>query len=116
MKKDLITYNGFFGSVHYSAEDEVFYGKIEGVSDLVTFEGDSVSALKNAFQESVEEYVTLCKKHKKPLMKSYKGSFNVRIDPALHQKAAFIASHEGISLNQLIQRAIEKEVEESTSR
>ena len=116
MKKDLITYNGFYGSVHYSAEDEVFYGKIEGVSDLVTFEGDSVSALKNAFQESVEEYVTLCKKHKKPLMKSYKGSFNVRIDPALHQKAALIASHEGISLNQLIQRAIEKEVEESTSR
>ena len=116
MKKDLITYNGFFGSVHYSAEDEVFYGKIEGVSDLVTFEGDSVSALKNAFQESVEEYVTLCKKHKKPLMKSYKGSFNVRIDPTLHQKAALIASHEGISLNQLIQRAIEKEVEESTSR
>jgi predicted HicB family RNase H-like nuclease len=116
MKKDLLSYNGFYGSVHYSAEDEVFYGKIEGVSDLVTFEGDSVSALKNAFQESVEEYVTLCKKHKKPLMKSYKGSFNVRIDPALHQKAAFIASHEGISLNQLIQRAIEKEVEESTSR
>jgi predicted HicB family RNase H-like nuclease len=72
--------------------------------------------LKNAFQESVEEYVTLCKKHKKPLMKSYKGSFNVRIEPALHQKAALIASHEGISLNQLIQRAIEKEVVASTSR
>lgn len=115
MKKDLLSYNGFYGSVHYSAEDEVFCGKIEGVSDLVTFEGDSVSALKNAFQESVEEYVTLCKKHKKPLMKSYKGSFNVRIEPRLHQKAAIIASHEGISLNQLIQRAIEKEVEASTS-
>jgi predicted HicB family RNase H-like nuclease len=50
--------------VHYSADDEVFYGKIEGVVDLVTFEGDSVSALKNVFQESVEEYVTLCKKIK----------------------------------------------------
>lgn len=116
MKKDLITYNGFYGSVHYSSDDEVFYGKIEGVADLVTFEGDSVSALKNAFQESVEEYVSLCKKHKKPLMRSYKGSFNVRIDPSLHQRAALIASHEGISLNQLIQRAIEKEVEASTSR
>ena len=116
MKKDFISFSGFYGSVHFSAEDEVFYGKIEGISDLVTFEGDSVSALKNAFQESVAEYITLCKKHKKPLLKSYKGTFNVRIDPALHQKADIIASHKGISLNQLVQGAIEKEVEESTLR
>jgi predicted HicB family RNase H-like nuclease len=48
-------------------------------------------------------------------MKIYKGSFNVRIDPSLHQKVAIIASHKGISLNQLVQQAIEKEVQESSS-
>jgi predicted HicB family RNase H-like nuclease len=113
MKKDLIKHNGFYGSVHFSAEDEVFYGKIEGIHDLVTFEGASVSELKNAFQESVEEYVVMCKKNKKPLLKSYKGSFNVRIDPAVHQQAAILASKEGISLNQFVQRAIEKELIDS---
>jgi predicted HicB family RNase H-like nuclease len=61
MKKDLITYKGFYGSVHYSAADEVFYGKIEGVTDLVTFEGDSVTALQSAFQESVDTYVNTVK-------------------------------------------------------
>ncbi len=61
MKKDLITYKGFYGSVNYSAADEVFYGKIEGVTDLVTFEGKSVIALQSAFQESVDTYVNTVK-------------------------------------------------------
>jgi predicted HicB family RNase H-like nuclease len=61
MKKDFITYKGFYGSVNYSAADEVFYGKIEGVTDLVTFEGKSVIALQSAFQESVDTYVNIAK-------------------------------------------------------
>jgi predicted HicB family RNase H-like nuclease len=36
--KDVITYKGLIGSVHFSAEDRVFFGKIEGINDLVTFE------------------------------------------------------------------------------
>jgi predicted HicB family RNase H-like nuclease len=44
-----------------SAADEIFYGKIEGVTDLVTFEGDSVTALQSAFQESVDAYVNIDK-------------------------------------------------------
>jgi hypothetical protein len=58
-KINLIVYKGFYGSVHYSAADEVFYGKIEGVTDLVTFECKSVIALESAFQESVDAYVNI---------------------------------------------------------
>jgi predicted HicB family RNase H-like nuclease len=58
-KSNLIVYKGFYGSVHYSAADEVFYGKIEGVKDLVTFECKSVIALESAFQESVDAYVKI---------------------------------------------------------
>ena len=39
--KDLIKYKGFIGSVHFAAEDRVFYGKVEGVIDLITFEGST---------------------------------------------------------------------------
>ena len=31
--KDGLTYKGFIGSVHFSAEDEIFYGKIEAIND-----------------------------------------------------------------------------------
>ena len=111
--KDVLRYEDFIGSVHFSAEDECFFGKIEGIDDLVTFEGRDVVELKKAFHEAVEDYIGLCRKAGKPLYKSCKGSFNVRMPAELHQKAARKSALLGISLNQLVQRAVEKEVRES---
>jgi predicted HicB family RNase H-like nuclease len=104
--KDIIKYKDHLGSVRFSAEDSVFYGKIEGIDDLVTFEGHSVDELVSAFSEAVEDYICLCSQMKKPVQKSYKGSFNVRIDPELHKKAAILSSSKGISLNELVEEAI----------
>ncbi len=108
--KDFLIYKDFIGSVHFNAEDEVFFGKIEGIEDLISFEGQSVSELKNAFEESVDDYISICKENGKDLEKSYKGSFNVRISPEIHKKAKRLAIMKGISLNQLIQKAVEEEV------
>lgn len=113
--KDILTYKDFIGSVHFSAEDSVFFGKIEGINDLVTFEGESVAKLKRSFMEAVEDYIQLCKESGKSIHKSYKGSFNVRISPELHRKAIQISQKRGVSLNKLIQSAIENEVEKIKS-
>ena len=110
--KDVLRYKDFIGSVHFSAEDECFFGKIEGIDDLATFEGRNVSELKRSFREAVEDYVDLCRRVNKPLFKSYGGTFNIRMPAELHQKAARRSALLGISLNQLVQRAVEKEVRE----
>jgi hypothetical protein len=60
--KDIMVHKGFIGTVHHNADDEIFHGKIEGINDLITFEGNSVKELKEAFMEAVEDYVLLCKK------------------------------------------------------
>ena len=60
MTTNTLNYKGFFGSVNYSAEDECLFGKITGITDLVTFEGDSIQSLKSAFVEAVEDYILLC--------------------------------------------------------
>ena len=112
--KDILKYKEFIGSVHFNGDDEVFYGKIEGINDLITFEGKSVKELLSSFKEAVDDYINLCKSNKKAVYKSYKGSFNVRISPTLHRKAIEKALSLGIPLNQLVQKAIENEV--STSK
>ena len=99
-------YKDFHASVHFSLEDEIFYGKIEGIDDSVTFEGDSVSGLKYAFKEAVVDYLSICKKICKDPHKSFKGSFNVRIKPELHKQASFKSLEKGVSLNQLVEEAI----------
>ena len=108
--KDILQYKDFIGSVHFNADDEIFFGKIEGVDDLVSFEGNTVSELKQAFEEAVEDYVIICKENGKKIEKSYKGSFNVRIAPEIHKKAKLLSVMQGISLNQFIQKAVEQEV------
>ncbi len=109
---DVLRYQDFIGSVHFSADDECFFGKIEGVDDLVTFEGRDVNELKRAFQEAVDDYIGLCRRAGKPLFKSYGGTFNIRMPAELHRKAARKSALLGISLNQLVQRAVEKETRE----
>ncbi len=114
MKKDYLEYKGFHGTVRFSSEDAVFFGKISGVNDLVTFEGTSVKELQKSFEEAVEDYISICEREKIPVLKSMKGSFNVRISPELHQKAAIVSSKQGVSLNQFVQKAIENSLENIT--
>ena len=111
--KDVMKYKGFIGSVHYAAEDRVFYGKVEGVNDLITFEGSTVDELEGGFKYMVDEHIKDCQKNKTPLEKSYKGNLNIRLSPGLHKKAANNASLRGISLNQYINDAIKKEIASS---
>ena len=108
--KDILQYKDFIGSVHFNADDEIFFGKVEGIDDLVSFEGNTVSELKKAFEEAVDDYVVICKENGKKIEKSYKGSFNVRITPEIHKKAKLLSVMQGISLNQFIQKAVEEEV------
>ena len=108
--KDKITYNEFIGSVHYNESDNVFYGKIEGINDLVTFEGESVEGLRKAFVEAVDDYIEICKQTSKIPLKTYKGSFNIRISPELHRKVADKAIKLGVPINRIIQNVIEREI------
>ncbi|MDQ3108836.1 MAG: type II toxin-antitoxin system HicB family antitoxin [Bacteroidota bacterium] len=101
-----LQYKEYIGTVDFSAEDEVFYGKVHGINDLVTFEGQSVQELKKAFKESVDDYLETCAQLKKDPNKTFKGSLNVRLSPELHQKAAVIASRKSITLNDFIKKAV----------
>ncbi len=103
---DLLRYKDYLGSVQFSAEDEVFYGKVLGVNDFVSFEGESVKELKNAFEEAVEDYLATCRKLKRDPDKTFKGSFNIRISAQLHKEAAAFATAHNISLNDFVKKAI----------
>ena len=104
---DILQYKGYFASVQFSAMDEVFFGKILGINDLVSFEGTTVKELKDAFEEAVEDYLETCKKLKKEPEKMYKGSFNVRISSELHRQAALVSAGKNMSLNDFVRYAID---------
>ena len=108
--KNTLQYKGYVGTVEFNAEDEIFYGKISGIRDTVTFEADTVQKLKKSFKDAVEDYIQTCSQLNKNPDKEFKGSFNVRVKPSLHRKAVIKSDALKISLNQLVERALEKEI------
>lgn len=103
---NIFEYKGYSGSVDVSAEDHCLFGKILFITDLVTYEAETVSDLEAEFIAAVDDYILTCKEIGKDPQRPFKGSFNVRISPELHRKAALEAYKEKISLNELTDRAI----------
>ena len=108
--KDVLNYKGFIGSVHFSSDDNVFFGKVEGINDLITFEGESVKELTEAFHFVVDEHIKDCEKENTSAEKSYKGSFNVRLSPELHRRIAILAKMRGESINRFISETLSQSV------
>jgi len=106
--KDMMHYKEYFGSVHYSDEDRVFYGRVEFIRALVSYEGTDVDSLRGAFEEAVDDYLEACREQGAPPEKPFKGSFNVRVGPVLHQRIAMAATRKGVSLNKFIAGALEE--------
>jgi predicted HicB family RNase H-like nuclease len=107
---DTLKYKDFVGVVGYSAENEVFHGKIEGIDGLVTFEAENSKDLKRAFEDAVNDYIAFCNEKGINPYKSFTGTFNVRIKPELHKKAYQRALLRGVSLNQVVSDALAHEL------
>lgn len=108
--KNTIEYKGYVGSVEFSEKDSVFFGQIMGIRGLISYEGTTAEELINDFHGAVDDYLELCRAQGVEPERAYKGSFNVRISPELHRKAAICAASRNISLNSLVEQSLEKYV------
>lgn len=50
-------HRGFFGSIHYSPDDNVMFGKILFIHALVNYEGYTIESLKSAFVDAVDDFI-----------------------------------------------------------
>lgn len=107
---NILEYKGYNGTVEYSADDSVLFGKVIGIKSLISYEGQSVEELKADFEGAVDEYLEYCKEEDIEPEKTYKGSLNVRISPETHRKATLIALSEHISLNQFIENSVNEKI------
>lgn len=115
MKSNVLEYKGYHTIIEFDAETSTLRGKIEGICDLVDFQSDSLNEIKSEFESAVEDYLVFCEEVGKEPDKEYKGTFNIRIEPALHRKVALLASKNGESLNNTVEKAIQAYVNNSTT-
>ena len=102
MKTKVLNHKGYTGTIDFSLKDNILFGKIIGIDDLVSYEAENLSQLKKSFKEAVEDYLDNCKEIGKNPDKTFSGTFNVRTSNQLHKKLSFLASSRNMKLNEVV--------------
>lgn len=108
--KNTLEYKGYVGSIEFSEEDELFFGKVLGIRSLISYEGTDAKSLVTDFHGAIDDYLVSCEAEGIAPEKAYKGSFNVRISSDKHKAAAICAINNNISLNSFVDQAITHEL------
>lgn len=58
--KNMMKYKGYYGSVNFDSDDLIFYGKLEFINALISFEGETAKEIDRAFKEAVTDYISVC--------------------------------------------------------
>ncbi len=107
MSDKTTSYKGYQGSIDVSLEDNCLHGRLLFINDIITYEGETPSALIQSFREAVDGYLEYCERTGKPANKTLGGTFNVRIGEERHRILASRTAEAGIAINEGVCAAID---------
>jgi predicted HicB family RNase H-like nuclease len=107
----MMEYKGYIGHVEFDDEADIFHGEVINTRDVITFQGKTVDEIKQAFRDSVEDYLDYCAKLGQTPEKPFTGKFMLRIPPELHRKVYVAAKQSGGSINAWIKEQLTHSVE-----
>ena len=61
-----LSYRGYRGTISFDETNQCFFGKIADITTLVFYDGDTRTALQEAFEEAVDAYLAAYAKMGKP--------------------------------------------------
>jgi predicted HicB family RNase H-like nuclease len=56
----MLEHKGYTGRVVVDDEADLFHGEVVGIRDMVTFHARSTAKLRQAFRDSVDDYLEFC--------------------------------------------------------
>ena len=107
----MMEFKGYIGHVEFDDEAEIFHGEVINTRDVITFQGKTVDEIKQAFRDSVEDYLEYCAKLGQQPEKPFTGKFMLRIPPELHRRIYVAAKQSGESINAWIKEQLAHGVE-----
>jgi len=95
----MMEYKGYIGKVEFDDEAGIFHGDVINTRDIITFQGVTVDEIRQAFHESVNDYLDFCSQLGQAPEKPFTGKFVLRLSPDLHRRIYIAAKTTGKSLN-----------------
>lgn len=106
----MMEFKGYTAKVEFDDAAGIFHGEVLNLRDVITFQGETVQGLKQAFHDSVDDYLEFCGERGESPEKPYSGKFIVRVEPELHKLIAVLAQLSKKSLNAWVNDALTEAV------
>nr|WP_194298792.1 type II toxin-antitoxin system HicB family antitoxin [Acetobacter fallax] len=100
--------NGHRATIQFDPEIGMFRGEFTGLNGGADFYADSVAGLRKEGETSLRVFLDMCAEKGIEPVKHYSGKFQVRLPPEAHARAVEMATARGVSLNRLVQDALEQ--------
>lgn len=106
-------YKGYEAVIHYDEDDQILHGRVLNVRDVISFHGESIKEVRQAFEEAVDDYLADCAERGVDPDKPFSGKFVVRVKPEVHRRAAILAARDNVSLNVWLINALEEKIQKA---
>ncbi len=106
----MMAYKGYEAVAEFDEAADIFSGEVINTRDVITFQGASVEELKQAFKDSVDDYLEFCAKRNEEPDKPFSGTLSLRMPPKVHRQLALEAKRQKKSLNSyILERALSRD-------
>ena len=105
-----MNYRGYTARVEFDPRDNIFWGKVLGIADSISFQGETVSELTADFHNAIDFYIDDCASTGRTPQISASGKLMLRIPPEVHGAALIAAQAAGLSLNQWATNVLDEAV------
>lgn len=103
---NIMKYRSYTARIDFESKDEVFVGRLLGMSVPIAFHGASVEELRGDFEFAVDHYLAQCERMGQKPEKPASGKLLLRFPAEVHASAIIAAAAEGKSLNQWVTDAL----------
>ncbi len=102
----MLKYKGYVGAVELDPEAKILHGRVIGIKDVITFEGETVDEVMEAFHDSIDDYLEFCQELGQEPEKPFSGHLPYRTNPETHRAIYFAATKAGKSINAWIDEVL----------
>lgn len=104
----MIEYKGYLGKIEFDDAANIFHGEVVNIRDVITFQGQSVDELRQAFEDSIEDYLAFCAERGEEPEEPFSGRITVQLSPEEHRRVILAAIKAGKRIDNWVADVLEQ--------
>jgi predicted HicB family RNase H-like nuclease len=95
----MLSYKGYTGHIEVDLDANILHGRVLDIKDTITFEGKTIEEVRQAFQDSIDDYLEFCAELGDEPNKPFSGKLPFRTTSDRHRLIYLAATKAGKSIN-----------------